>query len=284
MSHLYTVRSGWEGERLAEYLLSRFSFVAQPTAIADDVGSDFYCTIFDITSTVPPTVEPRISFAIQVKSNHDRIEFHNKVHYLHNLEIPFFLGVVNQAKAELRIYSAERFPMMTAVFGLREKLWLRPVEEDDPKRYCDGETDSGGVTLDCYHVCTFSTAEERKDIRPKVEKLLALCQRATGNIRSRRSEEHIYQWDEKATTFSIVAGVGSIQYFRDNIYKRLAEAFYNFEFLLNNQPQNFILAEFEVYEKFYLALAAFYGRPMLGLAHDMYLRIKPVIDQSFRTS
>jgi ligand-binding SRPBCC domain-containing protein len=284
MSHLYTVRSGWEGERLAEYLLSRFSFVAQPTTIADDVGSDFYCTIFEINDTRPPTVEPRISFAIQVKSNQDRIEFHNKVHYLHNLEIPFFLGVVNQARAELKIYSAERFPMMTAVFGLREKLWLRPVEEDDPRRYCDAETNPDGVMLDCYHVCTFSVAEERTDIRPKVEKLLALCQRAAANIRSRRSEEHIYQWDDEGTTFSIVAGVGSVQYFRDNIYKRLAETFYNFEFLLNNQPQNFNFAEFQVYEKFHLALVESYGRPMLGLAHDMYLRIKPIVDQRFPSS
>src|SRR5882757_2755735 len=112
MSHLYTVRSGWEGERLAEYLLSRFGFIAQPTSVADDVGSDFFCTIFDIRDTLPPTVEPRISFAIQVKSNDDPIEFHNKVHYLHNLEIPFFIGVVNQARAEMEVYSAERFPMM----------------------------------------------------------------------------------------------------------------------------------------------------------------------------
>jgi ligand-binding SRPBCC domain-containing protein len=281
MSHLYTVRSGWEGERLAEYLLSRFCFVAQPTTIADDVGSDFYCTIFELADTRPPTIEPRISFAIQVKSNHNTIEFHNKANYLYNLEIPFFIGVVNQARAELMIYAAERFPMMTAQYGLREKLWLRPVEEDDPKRYCDGETDPHGVILNCYHVSTFSAAEERTDIRPKVEKLLALCRRATANIRSRRSEEHIYQWDDQGTKFSIVAGVGSIQHFRDNIYKRLAEAFYNFEFILNNQPHNFKLAEFQAYEKFHLTLIASYGRPMLGLAHDMYLRLKPVIDQRF---
>ena len=52
-SHLFSlrripVRTGWEAERLARHLSSRFSFVAQPTTIADDVGSDFYCTIFDI--------------------------------------------------------------------------------------------------------------------------------------------------------------------------------------------------------------------------------------------
>jgi len=51
MGHLYTVRTRWEAERLAHYLLSRFSFVAQPTTIADDVGSDFYCAILGILYT-----------------------------------------------------------------------------------------------------------------------------------------------------------------------------------------------------------------------------------------
>jgi hypothetical protein len=84
------------------------------------------------------------------------------------------------------------------------------------------------------------------------------------NIGSRRAEEHINQWDDAGTTYSIVAGPGSIEYFRDNTYKRLAEAFYNFEFLLNSRPQNFNLSEFEVYERSHLALVASYGRPMLG--------------------
>jgi hypothetical protein len=82
MPHLYRPRVGWEGERLAHYLLSRFSFVAQPTTIADDVGSDFYCTIFGILETQPPMVEPRTSFAIQVKSSGGKIEAHNKIEYL----------------------------------------------------------------------------------------------------------------------------------------------------------------------------------------------------------
>jgi hypothetical protein len=102
MAHLYRIRTGWEAERLAHYLLSRFSFVAQPTTIADDVGSDFFCTIFEILDSTPPTVEPRTSFAIQVKSNDDTIEAHNKVEYLRYLEIPYFLGVVNLAAADLK--------------------------------------------------------------------------------------------------------------------------------------------------------------------------------------
>jgi hypothetical protein len=93
--HLYRVRTGWEGEALAHYLLSRFSFVAQPTTIADDTGSDFYCTIFDILNTNPPSVEPRTSFAIQIKSNARTITAHNKVQSLFIWRFPISLGSLN---------------------------------------------------------------------------------------------------------------------------------------------------------------------------------------------
>jgi hypothetical protein len=119
----------------------------------------------------------------------------------------------------------------------------------------------------------------RDEIRPKVETLLKLCRRAVNNIGTRRVEEHIYQLDDDGTQFSIVAGCGSINYFRENMYKRLAEAFYNFEYMLRSEPEKFSLAEFQVYERFHLALVASYGRPMLGLAHDMYRRIKAILAQ-----
>jgi hypothetical protein len=277
VAHLYAVRTGWEGEHLAHYLLSRFSFVAQPTTIADDVGSDFYCTIFDITESTPPMVEPRTSFAIQVKSNGAQIAAHNKISYLQHLEIPFLLGIVDQTAAELRIYSAEHFPMMTAVYGFPEKLWLRPVEASDPQRPYEGTDARSGVTLNCYHVCTFRASEGRDEIRPKVEKILRLCRRAVNNIGTRRVEEHIYQLDDNGT-YSVVAGCGSINYFRDNMYKRLAEAFYNFEYMLRSQPDKFVLAEFEIYERFYLVIASLSdSAPTLDLARNMYGRIKEIL-------
>lgn len=276
--HLYTPRIGWEGERLAHYLLSRFSFIAQPTSIADDVGSDFYCTIFDILDSTPPMVEPRTSFAIQVKSNAQKIEAHNEIRYLHHLEIPFFLGVVDQAKAELKMYSAERFPMMTAVFGLPEKLWLRPVDND--AQPWEGDAKSG-VTLNCYHVCTFHASEGRDEIRPKVDQLLNICRRALANIGTRRVEEHIYQLDDSAKKFSIVAGCGSVSFFRDNMYRRLAVAFYNFYYMLTRDPNLFDIAEFRVYEAFYLALRSVHRRESLQLAEERYREVKAVVDQLF---
>jgi hypothetical protein len=276
MGHLYRPRTGWEGERLAEYLLSRFSFVAQPTTIADDVGSDFYCTIFDILETDPPTIEPRTSFAIQVKTKGGKIEAHNKVRYLQHLEIPFFIGVVDQTEAELKIYSAEHFPMMTATYGFRDKLWLLPVEENTPP-YWDGETDQDGVILNCYYFCSFNVSESREEIRSKVDRLLKLCTRATANIGSRRVEEHIYHWHNDAV--SIVAGSGSATHFRNNLYKRLAEAFFNFKWILEAEPEKFNLAEFEIYERFFISLTAIELPPMLALANTPYIQARRLVDQ-----
>ena len=262
---------------MAHYLLSRFSFVAQPTTNADDVGSDFYCTIFDILDSDPPMVEPRTSFAIQVKSNAQKIEVHNKVQYFHHLEIPFFIGVVDQAAAVLKIYSAEWLPMMFATFGIPEKLWLRPNDNIDYERPWEGENAQTGVTLDCYPVCTFSAAEGRDELRPKVAKLLNLCRRATANIGSRRAEEHIYHWPQGA--ISIVAGPGSAQHFRNNLYKRLAEAFFNFKWILEAEPDRFSLAEFKTYETFYIALTRLELPPMLALANTPYVQARRLVDQ-----
>ena len=78
-------------------------------------------------------------------------------------------------------------------------------------------------------MCTFNAAENRDDIRPKVNQLLKLCRRAVNNNGTRRIEEHTYQLDDDAQRFQITAGCGSVDYFRDNLYKRLAEAFHNFQ-------------------------------------------------------
>jgi hypothetical protein len=279
MPHLYSVRTGWEAERLAHYLLSRFSFVAQPTTIADDVGSDFYCTIFDILDSSPPMVEPRTSFAIQVKSNGDRVEAHNKIQYLFQLEMPFFLGVVDLAASELKIYSAERFPMMTAVFGIPEKLWLQPVDKGDIERPWEGTDAKSGVTLNCYRVCTFAASEGRNEIRSKVDCLLKLCRRAIANLGTRCAEEHIYQLDDEGRSFQIVAGCGSVNHFRDNIYKRLAEVFYNFWCMLDRDPKLFSVGEFRIYERFLLALLETQNRESLRLAHARYLEVKSILDR-----
>ncbi len=44
-----------------------------------------------------------------------------------------------------------------------------------------------------------------------------------------------------------MAGPGSVKVFRQNVYKRLAEAFFNLEWLLSNRPKTFDAEEAKLY-------------------------------------
>ena len=69
MDQRYQFRKGWENENLAQYLLSRVAFVARPVSVSDDMGTDFYCTLFQ--KIRDRTLLPRTAFAIQIKRHDD---------------------------------------------------------------------------------------------------------------------------------------------------------------------------------------------------------------------
>jgi len=111
MPHLYKFRKGWQSEHLAKYILSKFSFIAEPSTISDDLGSDFFCTLFKVENK--DFLLPQNSFAVQIKSGGEiksqksKFEINNKRDYIRRLEIPFFIGVINKEKLKLIIYSGE---------------------------------------------------------------------------------------------------------------------------------------------------------------------------------
>ena len=270
MGHLLTPRTGWENERLASYLLSRFSFVAQPASIADDLGSDFFCTIFEIIQDQAgrDRLEARRSFAIQVKSSVDAVPADNKIPYLLGLELPFFIGVVSQSPAEMHLYSAEFLPLLFAEVGKPNRLWLTLVPQSgfDPSSYYE-RVNHLEIKLRCPEVLTLGINDERSALTPKVKTLLDICARVQSNIAARVSEEHIY--DDGRGGLRILAGPGSAQYFRENLRKRLAEYFYNLGWILENQPDKFNMAEFQEFERFYHGLENLYGSlpPYVSLAY-----------------
>ena len=240
MAHLLAPRKGWENEKLAAYLLSRFSFVAQPTSIADDLGSDFFCTIFQINEVSGrDALMPRSSFAIQVKSSVSEVSVDNKIDYLGRLEIPFFIGVVSQSPPEMSVYSAELLPLLFSEHGPPTRLWLTPVamSDFDPNSYYQlaGPLE---IRLRCPMVLTLSIDDDRSTLAPKVDALLRICTRANSNIASRVSEEHIYDVDGSGR-YQIVAGSGSVRFFRLNLVKRLGECFYNLQWIRRAQTREF---------------------------------------------
>jgi hypothetical protein len=51
-----------------------------------------------------------------------------------------------------------------------------------------------------------------------------------------------------------MAGPGSVKVFRDNFYKRLAEVFYNFDWLRQYQRRRLDLGEVRIYDEFFRKL------------------------------
>jgi len=144
VAHLAAPRIGWENEHLATFLLSRISFVANPTTVADDIGSDFFCTLFESrTENDAEQLFPRNSFAIQIKSKEETIRATNKIQYLDKLELPFFVGVIDRDKLQLRIYSGEYVPILFPLYGAPLELRLSPVPAAEVKTtdYCQVKQD-----------------------------------------------------------------------------------------------------------------------------------------------
>jgi len=128
MAHLLKIRKGWENENLARFILSKFSFVAQPSTIADDLGADFFCTFFikdlkerknEKNKVIKDVfIYPKHSFAIQIKSSSRQFDLTDKLGFFDNLELPFFIGVVSQQKLSITIYSGDVIPELLSLLGL----------------------------------------------------------------------------------------------------------------------------------------------------------------------
>lgn len=115
MPRLKDPHKGWTNEHIAKSVLSKFCFIAGPTCTGDDVGTDLFCTYFRIYDN---ELLPLNSFAIQIKSNYKDINITKNLQYYNNLEIPFFVGVVDTSNcAKLRIYSGESICHFFTLFG-----------------------------------------------------------------------------------------------------------------------------------------------------------------------
>ncbi len=272
MSFLRNPHKGWENEHLALFLLSRISFVSNPVTVADDVGSDFFCTLFEVGER--DTLFPRSSFAIQVKSSKDRIDPTGKIKYFEKLELPFFVGVIDQKHLRLSIYSGEYLPIFFSHYGIPQDLKLSL--EDTPvtfENYCEVRPE-GKYILRMPHLLDLEAQEDKDAIVDKGRCLIQLCFRMLQNISSRHNCEYVFHLGNDRV--AIFAGPGSAQTFRNNFYYRLAEAFCNFEWLYKSSPQQFPITEYRTYERSYLDLKEKTDQ-IPSLVEEMYQRIKQLL-------
>ena len=115
MPQLLSFRKGWQSEHLAKYLLSKFSFIAEPITVNDDTGVDFFCTQFFVKRIGSKDYcIPKSSFSIQIKSDLD-INIERNIDYIQNLGIPYYIGHVKKETSEMVIYSGEYLPELFAM-------------------------------------------------------------------------------------------------------------------------------------------------------------------------
>ena len=266
MTAPYYFKLGWDREKLAEYILSRFSFLAKPSTISDDLGSDFFCTLFRLERKEGRDYPfPLSSFAIQIKSNDDAFDFSAGITYLENLEIPFFWGVLNDNTKQLSIFSGENLPILFTHVGTVRKLIIKPVERikmSVPYDPMEGrQYDYTVMFPKILDISIDSTTEELNGIVGKLQKICSLIHR---NISTRKTEEYIFEsYDGQSVT--ILTGSGSVKQYRGNFMKRLAENFYNLKYIYDTCPEGkkgaiekTIIDEFKIYEDTYMKLRNVY--------------------------
>lgn len=266
MAQIGSFRIGWENENLASYILSRFSFIASPHSVGDDAGTDFFCTLFRRKMTIKKKTEfllPDNSFAIQIKSNKQRIPATKKTKYLSNLEIPFFIGVIDRKRLCLTLYSGEWIPAFFAYKGSSIKLKLK-VSDDyvDLNNYHEKLADSTYL-LKFPKVFDIGVQETPEALNKKVEQLSKICSFIHENIASKKNQENLYKLFGPVPGFVVVAGRGSLPVFRDNFFKRFTEVFLNLhwghENAVGRKLKNIIRDEFNMYDAFFSQVQTLYG-------------------------
>jgi hypothetical protein len=274
MEYLASFRRGWENENLARYILSRFSFIANPSTVSDDIGSDYYCTIFKSKSEKKKKfLIPKSSFAIQIKSNNKKLNITKKISYLAQLELPYFIGIIDNKNLNLSIYSGEYFPIFIST-KTPSQLEISLCDNREVKYY--REKDINHFTIDFPKVGQINVNEDETSLNIFVDELIKLCSVMHENISSRKNKEYIFS-HFNSEKISIIAGKDSAKTYTHNFYKRLAECFYNIEwkFIYNI---DFSMDEFKIYEELYFKLNVLNG-DLPYYVTAPYLKLKTTLER-----
>lgn len=286
MSNFYTRREGMTvKEQMAHSILSKFSFVAKPSTTLDDVGADFFCTLFKI---VDNRLIPQNSFAIQIKSNKRSVNITDKIIFLNNLEIPYFVGVVDINSLKLEIYSGESIDHFLSRFGEdlpeREnvKVFIKLLDSNETNFY---EIHGRRYYLNFPKILEIEANFDYRNSNGELNGLFEICSLIQDNISSRKNTEYLYKVykHEKNGVQQVVvyAGRGSYLTFKGNFFKRLAEVFCNLKWIYQNPNLKFDQKEFEMYERIYHDLRKCYGSsPYLDFAEGFYEELRSLIENN----
>ena len=276
LAHLYKFRQGWQSENLARFLLSEFAFIAQPSTIADDVGSDFYCTLFKKEKhNGNHHLIPKNSFLIQIKSSLDDIDLSNKAAFIEQLELPFFIGVVDRQKLNMRIYSGRSLHLLFTMFGSPSKLVATLTPEILNQNYYEvADEKQKHFNLFFPFLAEVGAENLDKDAEIIFPIMATECALILQNISSRNMGEYILGFGPNDVR--IFAGSSSVQQFRRNFCYRMAEVFYNLEWLFVHFPDRFPKTEFAAYAESWARIRPHCSQPeqlFVDSIHDRVIHL-----------
>jgi hypothetical protein len=270
---LAKTHKGWENEHLATFLLYRIAFVAGPIKVADDVGTDIFCTLYE--HELRDGVEilaPRRSIAVQIKSTPDPVNVRPQLEYIARLEVPYYIGVVNQQALSLTLYSARFLPLLLSLRGSHRRLDFVLVDQFD-RHFRPGNAKEGYKLL-CHRVATLQASDTKETAAAARALIQEDAAESLKAIASRMNNEYVF--DIPGGEVEIYTGRDSARTFRESFYKRLAEALLNLAWLLDHK-QPVADAEIEVYLAISERLAATVELPSYVLvAREKLLKARGV--------
>src|SRR3989338_7903390 len=260
MGHLHSFRQGWQSENLARFLLSKVSFISKPSTISDDLGSDFLCTLFKIEKN---ELHPSSSFSIQIKSEGSKIDITNKMSYLENLEIPFFVGVVDKKNLRATIYAGEYlcdYFSSSEDVGVKKRCIKLVENRKEPLKMFEKSKKGDEVSILFPRVLEIDAKYDYSKEPDKVKDLFSICRLMQENISSKTSHEYTFKRFNSNYVW-IYTGPTSIRHSQENFLKRLAEVFHNLKWAININPsyKDVVKNQFEIYKRLYLDLSKLYG-------------------------
>lgn len=283
MPPLGSFRLGWQSENVARCILYNICFLAQPVQSADDIGIDFFCTLFQTEPTENNTqLIPKNSFAIQIKSKDasNRVSLTKYLPYLAALELPFFIGIVDRGTLMLEIFSGEYLAPFFCFKGVPQQLDAECVATSAPAGLFDWftETSTNQFSLRFPKVTEISQAMTGDEIQSRTTPIHQKCSLILDNISAMTRHEFILKGDSPYSQW-IFAGPGSVRFFQQNFLDRLTEVFYHLQWLFQfDQVKAKVKSDFELYENIYHLLAAEHGEDdFSSLLKATYYNAKRVI-------
>lgn len=230
-NHLASFRKGWQSENLARYILSNFSFISQPATIADDLGSDFFCTIFDaVPNNKNKALVPQESFSIQIKSNRKPFYITDKTEYLKNLGIPFFIGVCNKKEQNLEFYSGEYLIPFFVDEPAARKIKIKLSQTDDCKENRYFKKDSEYI-LKFPKLFTINSNYDYSEFEKTIKNLSQACCSISRNITRRNNKEYIF-FESFSNNFILV---GNKETVKESMDTRLNKIYSELAYILDNR-------------------------------------------------